>query len=62
MLEKRLTLNRDKSVCLVWGPKAKKEMIKKELEEKPLMCGDVVIKMVECDKWLGDYRHSDGLA
>ena len=26
------------------------------------MCGEVMIKMVECDKWLGDYLHSDGLA
>ena len=26
------------------------------------MCGDVVIKMVESDKWLGYYLHSDGLA
>ena len=62
MLEKRLTLNRDKSVCLVWGNKVHKEKVKKELEEKLLMCGDVNIKVVKCDKWLGDYLHSDGLA
>ena len=25
------------------------------------MCSDVNIKVVRCDKWLGDYLHSDGL-
>ena len=25
------------------------------------MCGDFVTKLVECDKWLGDYFHSGGL-
>ena len=25
------------------------------------MCSDVNIKVVKCDKWLGDYLHSDGL-
>ena len=60
-MEKRLTLNRDKSACLVRGSKIQKEKVKKELEEKPLMCGDVIIKMVVSDKWLGDYLHSGGL-
>ena len=62
MMEKRLTLNEDKSVCLVWGSKVQKAMIEDELENKPLMCGEVKIKMVKYDKWLGDYLHSDGLA
>ena len=62
MIEKRLTLNQDKSVCLVWGTKKQKMEIKEELEEKPLMCGKVKISLVMYDKWLGDILHSDRLA
>ena len=62
MIEKRLTLNQEKSICLVWGIKQQKKRIKEELEEKPLMCGSVMISMVKYDKWLGDILHCDGLA
>ena len=62
MHQKRLTLNEDKSVCLVWGTDKQKQKIKEELEERPLMCGQVLIKMVKFDKWLGDYLHNEGLA
>ena len=62
MKEKRLGLNEDKSVCLVWGTKKQQEEVKKELIERPLKCGKVTVKMTECDKWLGDYLHCGGLA
>ena len=39
MMEKRLTLNEDKSVCLVWGSMVQKAMIEDELENKPLWRG-----------------------
>ena len=47
MIEKRLTLNEDKSVCLVWGNKKQKEEIEEELLVKPLMCGKVKISVVK---------------
>ena len=62
MIEKRLTLNEDKLVYLVWGTKKQKEEIEEELLVKPLMCGKVKISVVKYDKWLGDILHSDGLA
>ena len=62
MKEKRLHLNRDKSVCLLWGTNKQKNKLKEELAENPLMCGEVEMKMTDADKWLGDYLHTDGLA
>ena len=62
MREKRLCLNEDKSVCLVWGTASQQKEIQKELKERPLKCGEVTIKVTDSDKWLGDYLHSGGLA
>ena len=62
MKEKRLRLNKDKSVCLVWGSAKQKKEIKEELKMNPLKCGEVVMIMTDSDNWLGDYLHSDGLA
>ena len=59
--EKRLTLNQDKTVCLVMGSKEQKEEVMRELELKPLMCGEFETKLVKYDKWLGDWIHSGGL-
>ena len=53
MHQKRLTLNEDKSVCLVWGTDKQKQKIKEELEERPLMCGQVMIKMVKYNDYIG---------
>ena len=47
MKEKRLGLNKDKSVCLVWGTRSQQEGVKEELKEEPLKCGEVTIKMTE---------------
>ena len=49
-------------MCLVWSSTLQKKEVKKELDEKPLQCGDVIIKVAESDKWLGDYLHTGGLA
>ena len=62
MKEKRLCLNKDKSVCLLWGTVKQKNDIKKELKKDPLKCGEVEMTMTDCDKWLGDFLHTDGLA
>ena len=50
MKEKRLHLNRDKSVCLLWGTNKQKNKLKEELAENPLMCGEVEMKMTDGDK------------
>ena len=47
MKEKRLGLNKDNSVCLVWGTRSQQEGVKEELKEEPLKCGEVTIKMTE---------------
>ena len=39
--EKRLSLNEDKSVCLVWGSALQKKEVKEELDKKPLKCAEV---------------------
>ena len=62
MKEKRLRLNKDKSVCLVWGSAKQKKETKTELKMSPLECGEVEMIMTDSDNWLGDYIHSDGLA
>ena len=59
--EKTITLNQDKTVCLVMGSDKQKEEVRRELELKPLMCGDFETRLVESDKWLGDWLHSWGL-
>ena len=62
MKEKRLCLNKDKSVCLLWGTVKQKNDIKKELKKDPLKCGEVEMTMTDCVKWLGDFLHTDSLA
>ena len=39
--ERGLSLNQKKSVCLIIGPKRKKESMSEELKENPLKCGEV---------------------
>ena len=60
--EKRLTLNSDKTVCIVMGTPAQREVVSRELEVKPLLCGEFETRLVGCDKWLGDYIHTKGLS
>ena len=60
--EKRLSLNSSKSVAILFGTSKQKQDAKQELEEKPLMCGDVRMILAQTEKWLGDYLHTGGLA
>ena len=60
--QRELSLNRSKSVCLVIGSKKQKEEVTRELEQEPLMCGQVETKEVQVDKWLGQYLSAGGLA
>ena len=45
-----LDLNRKKTVCIIMGSRKQREKASMELREKPLMCGEFVMKV---DKWLG---------
>ena len=38
------------------------ELVRSEIEEEPIMCGEFITKEKVCDKWLGDMFHQDGLA
>ena len=60
--ERCLTLNQDKTVCLLIGTKAQKERMREEMKRSPLMCGSFVTKEVEEDKWLGQQLSGGGLA
>jgi hypothetical protein len=62
MAQRNLRLNEDKSVALVIGSKKQKECIRTELEARPLMCGKVVMNLVDADKWLGQQLSSGGLS
>ena len=44
--QKQLSLNEDKSVCLIIGSKKQKEKVTAELQENPLMCGQFVTKEI----------------
>ena len=62
MKEKGLSLNEDKSVCVIIGPKQQKLKASEEIEKYPLLCGDFITKEVEAEKWLGQLLSSSGLA
>ena len=59
--QKQLSLNEDKSVCLIIGSKKQKEKVTAELQENPLMCGQFETKEKQIDKWLGQTLSADGL-
>ena len=62
MKERGLSLNREKSVCLIIGNKKQREDAAKRLDEQPLECGDFFTKQKESEKWLGQEISSQGLA
>ena len=62
MKQRGLSLNQDKSVCLIWGDKKQKKEASEELKITPLMCGSFETKEVQIEKWLGQYLSSAGLA
>ena len=62
MKQRGLTLNKDKSVCLVIGSKKQKQEVTRELEKQPLICGNFITKEKQQEKWLGQILSGAGLA
>ena len=62
MKERGLELNKKKSVCIIIGNKKQKKEATKEMEVKPLLCGDFETKEEQVEKWLGQLLSSAGLA
>ena len=62
MKQRGLSLNKDKSVCLILGSKKQKQDISRELENQPLVCGDFETKEKQQEKWLGQILSAAGLA
>ena len=60
--QRGLSLNKDKSVCIVIGSKTQKKSSSEELRKKPLMCGSIETKEKQEDIWLGQTISSAGLA
>ena len=57
-----LSLNQDKTTFLIIGSRKQKLDVLKELEEKPLMCGEFKTQMKPCFKWLGQTLSEGGLS
>jgi hypothetical protein len=62
MKQRGLTLNEDKSVCIILGSKKQKEDASIRLEINPLICGNFITRDKQEDKWLGQIISSGGLA
>ena len=62
MKERGLSLNKDKSVCLIIGNKKQKKEASEELKVNPLMCGNLETKETQVEKWLGQFISAAGLA
>ena len=45
----------------IFGSEAKKEEIRRKLNEEPLVCGAFQLKEKELNKYLGEIFHTDGL-
>ena len=61
MKERALTLNREKSVCLVMGNKAQRRAASIAMLANPVVCGEVELKEQKVWKWLGQHLSSEGL-
>ena len=57
-----LSLNQDKTSCIIMGSNKQKDNIRRELEVNPLMCGGFETKLKEQFKWLGQILSSGGLS
>ena len=62
MKQRGLSLNEDKTVCIIIGSKKQKLKASAELKKDPLFCGHFVTKEKQTDKWLGQMLSSRGLA
>ena len=61
VMQLNLTLNRDKTVCMVLGSSKQRMKLKKELLDKPLICGDFETHLKDKFKWLGQILSCKGL-
>ena len=61
MKQKQLRLHKDKTTYIIFGSEAKKEDMRRKLNEEPLVCGAFQLKEKEPDKYLGEIFHTDGL-
>ena len=61
MKQRGLSLNRDKSICLIIGSEKQKTKASRDLIRQPLMCGDFETNEKQQDKWLGQILSSAGL-
>jgi hypothetical protein len=57
-----LTLNKEKSATIFMGSKPQRRRIQEILENNPIMCGEVEMKVKSVDKWLGQQLSCHGLA
>ena len=59
--DKGLEAHPDKTCFIVMGTKEFKPKVFRELKSAPFMFGDFQLKQKECDKYLGQIIHEDGL-
>jgi hypothetical protein len=59
--EKGLEAHPDKICFIVVGSRKYKEKVKRDLQDRPLMFGDFLVKKHESDKYLGQILHGGGL-
>ena len=62
MNEKQLKVHPDKTGFIAVGSKQFQDGIAREIQESPIMFGDITTKMKVMDKYLGDMIHKDGLS
>merc|ERR1719509_542175 len=62
MREKGLALNKSKTNYILMGSRRQVKEARREMEERPLTCGDFVTKEKHVEKWLGQQLSSKGLA
>ena len=58
----QLSFHPDKTGYILMGTEEQKKEMRKEIYEKPIMCGNIKTKEKEADKWLGFWLHSGGLS
>ena len=62
MKEKGLALNQSKTSYLIMGSKRQVMQARREMEERPLTCGDFATNEKHVEKWLGQHLSSKGLS
>ena len=61
MKQKQLRLHKDKTTYILFGSEARKQEIRKQLSVEPLVCGSLLLKEKESEKYLGEIFHTGGL-